>query len=941
MRYRILGTLEVRLGAGGVELNGPRYQKVLAALLLEPNGVVTVSHLVDVLWDLDPPANAVKVARNCVSVVRAALRADDGEQVLTTTPYGYRLKVDQDELDSLSFCAGVEQATALAQHGPLVDAVACMHSALGLWRGPALTGLVASGLRPAIARLDEQYLAAWERQAEWELALGRHRYLVDRLTGVVAEHPTHERLVGHLMLALYRSGRTADALAVFQRLRTRMLDELGAEPTAQLIELNVRMLWADPALTIPVSAAEQRPVLAGRSQVGPRQLPRPPKHFVGRRAALDTLESWESSGSRRAEPVIASIDGTAGVGKTALAVYWAHQIAHRYPDGQLYINLCGFDPFNPPVSPALALNRFLEALGVRPERMPHTMDGKAALYRSELAGRRMLILLDNASDARQVRPLLPGSVECLVIITSRNTLTGLVATDGAEPMTLGLLDDEEAGELLALRLGAERTAEEPRATADLAALCARLPLALCIAAARAIVGPGGALSALVSELADTHRRLDALDTGDPLGDVRAVFSWSYHLLSEAARQMFRLLGLHRGPDLSAAAAASLAALPLHEAGAALDELVSAALLVEHGGRFSFHDLLRVYAVERTMNEDPDDRRRRAVVRMLDHYLHSSRTAAIALQPTRSPIHLPSASTGTMSESVYDIDSAWSWFDVETLVIRRVVACAVDYGADIHSWQLPWCLAGYLDRRGRWQEWVDLQDIALDASRRLADNDAQARVHISRGHALTQLGRLGDAYQDLQDANRLFEHAGNVVGQAQTWRDMALLHERENHDSQALRHAERALTLYGQAGDRAGYADALSQVGWYCARLGRHDEAVALCRRALALHHERGSRAGEASTWDSLGFAYHRLGRYSEAVCCYERALQLFRLLHNRYFEAGSLVSLGDALESAGMPEKGAAAWRDALTILDELQHTDAEGVRRRLAESSPSSIEVP
>jgi hypothetical protein len=388
--------------------------------------------------------------------------------------------------------------------------------------------------------------------------------------------------------------------------------------------------------------------------VVPRQLPVAARHFAGRAGALTVLaglaaEAGGADGAGRAM-VISVIEGTAGIGKTALAVHFAHQVAGDFPDGQLYVNLRGFDPAGPPMTPGEAVHIFLDALGVRAGQLPASLDAQVGLYRSLLAGRRMLVLLDNARDAGQVRPLLPASPGCLVLVTSRSQLTGLAAAEGAMPLALDLLTGEEAKELLAARLGGDRLAADPAAAQELTGLCARLPLALAIAAARAATQPALPLADLAAELRDAGGRLDALDAGDAAASVRAVFSWSYQQLDAAAARMFRLLGLHPGPAIGTPAAASLAGLPPRPARTVLTELTRAHLLAEPApGRFAFHDLLRAYAAERAQADEGGTERHAAVHRMLDHYLHTACPAALLIHPTSQTMILAHISLGVMLE----------------------------------------------------------------------------------------------------------------------------------------------------------------------------------------------------------------------------------------------------------------------------------------------------
>jgi tetratricopeptide (TPR) repeat protein len=664
----------------------------------------------------------------------------------------------------------------------------------------------------------------------------------------------------------------------------------------------------------------------------PRHLPAAVAHFAGRSGELAVLTGLlRGRAGTGGTVVISAIGGTAGVGKTALAVYWAHHVAGEFPDGQLYVNLRGFDPGGQVMDPAEAVRRFLDALGVPAERIPVDLDAQAALYRSQLAGRRVLVVLDNARDTAQVRPLLPGAPGCLVLVTSRNQLSGLVAADGAHPITLDLLTLDEAGQLLAHRLGPDRTAAEPDAIAEIITMCARLPLALAIVAARAATHPHLSLHTLAGELREAGGRLDTLTTDDPYTDVRAVFSWSYRALNPEAARLFRLLGLHPGPDISVAAAASLAALPIDQVRTRVAELARANLLVEPvSGRYAFHDLLRAYAAERAHTVDSDERRHAATGRVLDHYLHTAYAAARLLDPFRDPITLTSPRPGVTPERPADHEQALAWFTAEHPVLLAAVDHDAATGFDTHTWQLAWTLYDFLNRRGHWHDWAAVQQAAVAAAGRLADPAVQARAHRFLAGAYIGLGRVEDAHTQLRHALDLYRRAGDQAGQAHTHHNLGHLWDGQGRPGEALDHARQALDLYRAAGDRRGQADALNSVGWCHSQLGDHRQALTCCQQALTLLQELDDRFGQSAAWDSLGYAHHHLGHHTQAITCYQHALDLVRDLGDRYYEATTLTHLGDTHHATGDLDAAQTAWRQALTILDQLDHSDAEQVRTKL-----------
>jgi tetratricopeptide (TPR) repeat protein/DNA-binding XRE family transcriptional regulator len=663
----------------------------------------------------------------------------------------------------------------------------------------------------------------------------------------------------------------------------------------------------------------------------PAQLPAASAVFVGRDAQLARLDEL-LAGSAQAPTavVITAVSGTAGVGKTALAVQWAHRVAERFPDGQLYVNLRGFDPTGTPVASADAVRGFLDALGVPPPRIPADPDAQAALYRSLLAGRRVLVVLDNARDADQVRPLLPGTPTTLVIVTSRNRLTGLVA-DGAHPLPLDVLTPAAAREMLTRRLGGARVDAEPDAVSRIVAACAGLPLALAITAARA-QQTSFPLATIAAELADAWRRLDALDAGDAVNRVRAVFSWSYAALRAPSARLFRLLGLHPGPDVSVAAAGSLAGLPLDEAHRLLTELTRASLLAEPvPGRYTFHDLLGAYATDRAHTEEDAEERYAALTRLLDHYLHTAYSGGVVLQhPHPAPLTPAPAAAGTLVETLSDHRGAMVWFTTEQRVLLAAIHQAAAHGFRTHAWQLAWSLSTFQLPQGRWADWHAVQRAALDAARESEDDLGQAVAHRALGNASWRLGRFAEAHRHLTQALELFGCLGDRVSQARTHLPLAALFSEQARYEEALDHARRSLELYRITGDRGGQADALNTVGWCHCQLGNFEQAVLYCGQAIAVAQEIGGHVVEGDAWDSLGYAHHRLGRHAEAIRCYRIALDRHRDVGHRYNEAVGLTRLGETYHAVSDTEAARDAWQQALDILIDIDHPDADAVRDKL-----------
>ena len=927
--FCLLGPFLVRRGGAVVPVTAGKQRALLAALLLSANRVVSLDELNAALWELAPPASARVTLQNYVKRLRQTLAGTGGSRI-STLPQGYMISVAAYELDVSRFEALRGRARKAADEGAWDRASVQLRRALSLWRGEPLAGVPSRLLTEREApRLAELRLQAIEARIDADLHLGRHADVIAELGQLAGVHPLRERLYALLMLALYRDGQQAEALAVYQRARRVLVDQLGIEPGAGLQGLQQQILAADPALLLPERAPGVPPA-GGTAVVVPRQLPAGVAHFAGRTDELKALTGVLDAAAGGATVVISAIGGTAGVGKTALAVHWAHQVSEWFPDGQLYVNLHGFGPSGTPVTPADAVRRFLDALGVPAAQIPPSPEAQQGLYRSLLAGRRMLIVADNARDAAQVRPLLPGGEGCLVLVTSRSQLTSLVAAEGAHPLTLDVLTPADALSLLERRLGPERAAAEPQAAAELAGLCAHLPLALAIAAARAATRPGLPLAALAAELRDAGR-LDALDTGDAAASVRAVFSWSYRQLPQPAARMFRLLGLHPGPDITAPAAASLAAIPAHQARQALARLTRASLLAEHvPGRYAFHDLLRAYAAEQARHTGGQADRDAAAGRAFDHYLHTASSAARLLNPAREPVVLAPPRPGAAPGQPADHRQALAWFEAEHQVLLAATALAAGSGSDVHAWQLPWAVAPFLHARGHWREWAMTQRTALAVATRLGDTAAQAICSRLLAMACTNLGDHDQALGHYASSLTLYQRLGNRLGQAKVHQNLGALANRQGRYTDALEHAEQALRLYQATGDKANEAEVLNSVGWCHGLLGDYQQARAFCRQAVTLCAEVGHRWQEGNAWDSLGYAEHHLGNLAEAAACYQRALGLFRESGSRLDEAEALTHLGDTHQAAGELAQAQQAWQQALAILEDLQHPGADQVRARL-----------
>ncbi|GIE94501.1 ATP-binding protein [Paractinoplanes rishiriensis] len=706
---------------------------------------------------------------------------------------------------------------------------------------------------------------------------------------------------------------------------------LGASPAERGMLATARDRIAEHryARTAPPAAGRSGAVPAGRAVPMPNQLPADVYGFVGRAdefAELDRLLPDVDPPAR-----VATVSGTAGVGKTALAVHWAHRVVDRFPDGQLYVNLRGFDPGAAPVTPDVAVRGFLIALDVPVQRIPADPDEQAALYRSLLARKRVLIVLDNSRDAAQVRPLLPGAPSSVVVVTSRHRLTGLTATDGAHPVDLRELSPAEARELLTYRLGAARVGTEPAAVDEIISRCDRLPLALAVVAARAATDRRLTLARLADELAEAGRRLDVLEVGDAAADVRAVFSWSYRALQPAAARLFRLLGLHPGPDIAVTAAASLAGVPASDATRQLADLTYANLATEHvPGRYAVHDLLRGYAIEQARAYDGDDQRRAAVQRLLDHYARTGHRAASLLDPVHEVDSVGPARPGVADQLFAGHREALAWLTAEHRVLLNLVTLAVDLNFDEYACNLAWVAGVFGKVRGHWADWAASQEAALPAAYRLADRVWQARTHRTLANAYARLHRYEDSEAHSHHALDRYGALGDEIGMARTHRGLCLTLELQRRYPEALAHARRSRDLLLGTEDHAGQAYAYNSVGWYHALIGDFPEALDNCRRAITLLRQVGDRRGEATAWDSLGYAHHHLGQFQQALACYDRAITTFQDLGDRFFEADTLDHIGDTYEALGEHDAAEGSWQRALSGFEELGCSEADEVRTKL-----------
>jgi DNA-binding SARP family transcriptional activator/tetratricopeptide (TPR) repeat protein len=944
----VLGPLRASRDGMPLALGSVRQRAVLGLLALQAGTSLHRAAIVDGLWAGDPPPTSVAMVQGHVSRIRRILGSapgPEGGDPLSWDGSGYRLSPGCVRLDLAEFDELSERARRAAGAGEVVAACGLYEAALAVWQGRALEDIEVLRGHPAVTGLDRRRAATVIDYARVAAGSGLIERLIPHLEALAAWDSLDERVHAHLIDALAATGNQAAALRLYLEVAARLDRELGISPGPELSAAHQQILRpavapaSDAAAAVPASADARSPRADRAGLPGcavPLQLPPAVPRFAGRSSELAVLASTlDRAAGEGSSAVIIAITGSAGIGKTALAVHWAHHVADRFPDGQLHVDLRGFGPAGRAVTAAEAVRQFLEGLGVTPDRIPVSLDAQAALYRSLLAGRRVLIVLDNARDAGQVRPLLPASPASLALITSRNQLTGLLAADGAHVLTLDVLSQAEAQELLVRRLGRARLAAQPAAVAETITLCARLPLALSITAARAVAGPDRPFAVLAAELRGAQDRLNFLDAGDAATDVRTVFSWSCQQLSGPAARMFRFLGLHSGPDITAQAAASLAGVISQQGRQSLAELVRAHLITEQApGRYAFHDLLRVYAAEQCMAMDSDTRRTAALERVLDYYLHAACAASGLIHPYRDPLQLDRPQPHISIQMPADAEQALEWFRAERQVLLAAIGQAADSGFSSHAWQLSWALAPFLDGQGFWHELTATQACGLAAAVRQDDRtgQAQALAHLGRGQI--RLGQYAEAGLNLARAVELGRQLGNDALPARMLLDLARVRELQGSGPDALRHAEEALSLNRTAGHRPGEANALNACGWYHAQLGRFQEAIDYCEQALALHRDLGYGPGEADALDSLGYAHRELGHYAEAVRCAQQAVEAHAGATDRRDRAEFLVHLGDAHQAEGSSCAARAAWQQALTIFDDLHHPDAHQVRRRLSRHS-------
>lgn len=972
MRFRILGPVEVQVDEGWSSISAPKLRTVLAVLLLRAGEVVSTEQLMGEVWPDDPPARAFNLISGYVHKLRRLIGDPDGRVVMTHSP-GYQMVVPADDVDAHRFTRLAAEGRQILFTGDSQGAAGLLGEALGLWNGSrALPDVPPSSLVSAEgSRLEEARIEALELRITADLGCGRQAQVVAELRRLLADHPLREGLWALLMRALYSSGRQAEALEAFTQARETIAEELGVDPSAELRQLHEQMLRADAGpgsqssatkttaadspFTASPPAAQARPAPpggeAGQSLGTPgrppaatgfipsallsqvAQLPADISDFTGRVEHVERLRDLLAGPGRPDSPgavVVAAVIGAGGLGKTTLAVHAAHLLRRHFPDGQLYANLRGASP--QPAAPSDVLARFLRDLGMDPARIPAGEEERAAQFRSWVTDRKVLIVLDDAKDAAHVRPLLPGSASCAVLVTTRSRMPDLA---GSRFVDLDVLDSAEAWDMFGGIIGRSRAEAEPEATEEVLTACAGLPLAIRIAGARLAARGGWSVRTIATRLADERRRLDWLRTGDLA--VRACFEVSFSSLPRPdgdgldPAHAFRMLGLWQGPTIGLTAAAALLGEPEEDVADALEVLVDAQLLQAPApDRYRFHDLLRAYAAERASAEEPEQACAAAVRRLLDWYLYSVAAMASIVSPNRDqvPLDPPDATFQPMGFAAPG--QALNWCEIERANLVAATQQAAACGLDAVAWKLPVTALSFFNRRTYRAEWVTTHRVALASARRAGDRAAEAWVLNSLGIVYAQQG-LPEAIACFEQALTIRREAGDQRGEAQAANNLAntyLLLRRFDE----LEPFQQALAIQRRLGYRFGEAVALNNLGEAYRQLGRLDESISCLHQAGQIFSAMGDARGEGYAWHYLGQAYLESGRIDEALDHLTRALRVRRAGGERLAEAQTLRQLGRAHRAADLPEDARQSWARALSLFEALDDQAQAGeVRAELA----------
>ncbi|MFE6615551.1 BTAD domain-containing putative transcriptional regulator [Amycolatopsis sp. NPDC057786] len=889
-RIRVLGPFEVETATGPVDVRG-RQRVLLASLAFSANQVVPLWKLIDHVWGEASPQDV----RNGLQTLVSRLRRSLGTDVIETTEGGYLLRADATQLDVLELRELVESAAAAAREGDTGREYGLLASAIRLWRGDPLEDVASPVLRAeAGPKAAELWFAARERMLDVDLERGRGQEVIADLRDLTARHPLRESLWARLMLALHRAGRRADALDAYRQVTELVREHLGLDVGRAVADLHQAILLDDETL-----AGEQ-----ATSVRVPRQLPGDVRGFVGRGAELAGLDRLVSEADGH-PVVISAVDGAAGIGKTSLVVHWAHQAVPRFPDGQLYLNLRGYDP-SVPVDPADALDVLLRSVGVPAERVPADAEERAALWRTESAVRRLLVVLDNARDSAQVRPLLPGGGS--VVVTSRRKLRGLSSREGARHVTLGLLSSAEGLELFTDQVGRDRVAAESDAAAAIVELCARLPLALRLAADHAARHPEWPLASLRDELAERGLEVLSLDD-DRDSDLRSLFDWSYDVLDEQAAAVFDVLGLFPGDGIGRHAVAALAAIPPAEAGAALGRLAEVSMVQQRlPDRFESHDLLRQYARDKAVRSPGTPA---AFERLVAHYVLTAERARGHLSglPHRMPV--APAGPGVPVVDFADHHSAVAWFDREIDTIARFVLGADEHGLHVQAavlFQLSW---QYQYLRGHWRRMVAMGEAAIRSATIVGDRFLRAKCYngVSTGY-----GRVGGRAKQLaycHAALEIFRELGDLAEQGTSLLNLGSALNWMRRFDEAVEPLREAVRLYESAGDDLSTAMALNNLADSLVGLGRFEEASGPARRALGTFREGREPSRIVAGLETIAAVQAGSGDHRTAAATYREAIDLVEETYVTRSAVPLRVGLGHALLAFGDADQARRVWQEA------------------------------
>jgi DNA-binding SARP family transcriptional activator/Tfp pilus assembly protein PilF len=920
--------LEIRNGTGDrVAITGRKQRTLLAALLARPTEWVSSRWLIEVLWGAEPPRSALANLKTFVWELRQVLPplAGGGERIEGRRGE-YRIIASTDDLDLLTYAELVRQGRRAIAHGDLGAAADLLTRAIDLWRGDFAEGLDESpALVPLRSRMVEEHWSLVEEWGDLQLKVNRHVEAAQELRGLVAKQPLRERLWYQLIVALYRSGRRAESLAAYREVYDVLQRELGIEPGPELRRLHGDVLRDDPALRPPEVPAGTPP------PVGSAQLPADLISFTGRAQDVDEVISC-CLPDGQVRSAVCAIDGMAGVGKTTLAVHVAHRLLPEYPDGQLFLDLHGFTDGVEPVDPAQALGRLLRALGVPGDQIPRDPEDRSAMYRNALAGRRILILLDNAADETQVAPLLPADPGCLVLVTGRRRLTGL---DDVRTVSLDVMPPSDGLALFTRVVGDSRVALETAAAGDVVQRCGHLPLAIRIAALRLKARPTWTVAHLAERLRDQHGRLIELEAGQR--SVTAALRVSYEHLSQTQKGMFRLLGLHPGVDIDTGAAAALADLPVWQTDQLLESLVDLHLLLPAGERrYQFHDLVRQHARSLALAGEAHATQQAAIRRLLDHWMLGASAAFDLMRPGEAdPEVCPSGPAPIRLDTV---DAAMSWLEAERRNLLAGVCYAAEHDLHLYALRLARPLTYYFVVRGYRDEWLAVQQLAVAAARQVGDRrglvhavcdlsvlhlrlgdyraaavclaeasalardlDGLLRAHVLSSLVLVYLriGRYSEALSRQRQALKLCEKHGDVAGEARCHTMLGMAYLCTGDYPAAIRHADRAVALYATLQYDHQRADAINVAGLVHMRLGQYQLALSRGQESLELYTAIGSHLGRAYALNLLGSAYDGLGRHTEAMRCLGVALSLSRQLDDKNTEAHTLNRMGVVERATG------------------------------------------